>query len=92
LIVAGDGKRVADTAARNRLVDNLPQVMSATLSLPDASRYARIALANIEREFPSKLDHVIADAAASASPRALHPAFFGSFDWHSCTRTGYWCG
>ena len=43
-----------------------------------------IALANIEREFPAKLDHVIADAAVSASPRALHPAFFGSFDWHSC--------
>ena len=58
--------------------------MLATLTLPDASRYARIALANIEREFPTKLDHVIADAAASASPRALHPAFFGSFDWHSC--------
>ncbi|HEV2042459.1 MAG TPA: DUF2891 domain-containing protein [Casimicrobiaceae bacterium] len=58
--------------------------MSATLSLPDAGRYARIALANIEREFPTKLDHVIADAAAPASPRALHPAFFGSFDWHSC--------
>ena len=58
--------------------------MSATLTLPDASYYARIALANIEREFPAKLDHVIGDAAALASPRALHPAFFGSFDWHSC--------
>ncbi len=60
------------------------QIMPATLSPTDASRYARIALANIEREFPAKLDHVIADAAASALPRALHPAFFGSFDWHSC--------
>jgi hypothetical protein len=58
--------------------------MSSSLSLADASRYARIALANIEREFPAKLDHVIADSAALASPHALHPAFFGSFDWHSC--------
>jgi hypothetical protein len=58
--------------------------MTATLTLADASRYARIGLANIEREFPAKLDHVIADAAALASPRALHPVFFGSFDWHSC--------
>jgi hypothetical protein len=58
--------------------------MSSLLSLADASRYARIALANIEREFPAKLDHVIGDAADLASPRALHPAFFGSFDWHSC--------
>jgi hypothetical protein len=58
--------------------------MPATLTLPDASYYAGIALANIEREFPAKLDHVIGDAAALGSPRMLHPAFFGSFDWHSC--------
>jgi Protein of unknown function (DUF2891) len=60
--------------------------MPVTLSPTDASRYARIALANIAREFPAKLDHVIADAeaVAVASPRALHPVFFGSFDWHSC--------
>jgi hypothetical protein len=59
-------------------------MIPATLSPADAGRYARMALTNIEREFPAKLDHVIADAAALASPRALHPAFFGSFDWHSC--------
>lgn len=58
--------------------------MSSSLSLADASRYARIALANIGREFPAKLDHVIGNAADLASPHALHPAFFGCFDWHSC--------
>jgi hypothetical protein len=55
-----------------------------SLSMTDASRFARMALANIEREFPAKLDHVIVGAESLASPRALHPAFFGSFDWHSC--------
>lgn len=54
------------------------------LSPEKASRFARIALANIEREYPNKLDHVIGSAADVASPRKLHPAFFGSFDWHSC--------
>src|SRR2546423_773496 len=58
--------------------------MSTSLSLSDASRYARIALANIGREFPAKLDHVIGGGMDLASPRALHPSFFGSFDWHSC--------
>ncbi len=58
--------------------------MSSSLSLADAGRYARIALANIERDFPAKLDHVIGNAADLASPHALHPAFFGCFDWHSC--------
>src|SRR2546430_17586261 len=49
-----------------------------------AAAFARLALANVEREFPNKLDHVMASAADVATPRALHPAFFGSFDWHSC--------
>lgn len=56
---------------------------SPALSLDQASRFAQIAMANVEREFPNKLDHVIADPSAIVSPRALHPAFYGSFDWHS---------
>ncbi len=55
-----------------------------SLTLELASKLAQLALANVEREFPNKLDHVITDAQAVAPPRALHPAFFGSFDWHSC--------
>ena len=49
-----------------------------------AARFATIALANVEREYPNKLDHVLGSAADLQSPRALHPAFFGSYDWHSC--------
>jgi hypothetical protein len=60
-------------------MDGLPR-----LTPVQASSYARLALANVEREYPSKLDHVITDASGVASPRALHPTFFGSFDWHSC--------
>src|SRR2546427_6315897 len=54
------------------------------LTPTQAAAFARLALANVEREFPNKLDHVMASAADVASPRVLHPAFFGSFDWHSC--------
>jgi len=58
--------------------------MDRALSLNDASRFARLALNNIEREYPSKLDHVLASAADVVPSRELHPGFFGSFDWHSC--------
>ena len=58
--------------------------MTATLTPDLASRFARIALDNVGREFPNKLDHVLGGHADVASPRALHPAFYGSFDWHSC--------
>ena len=54
------------------------------LDLATATRFAGIALANIGREYPHKLDHVIAGAADVAAPRALHPSFHGSYDWHSC--------
>ncbi len=58
--------------------------MTATLTPDLASRFAQIALDNVVREFPNKLDHVLGGEADVASPRALHPAFYGSFDWHSC--------
>jgi hypothetical protein len=49
-----------------------------------AARFAAIALANVVREFPGKPDHVLGGDADVLAPRALHPAFFGSYDWHSC--------
>ncbi len=54
-----------------------------------ASKFARVALAHVEREYPNKLDHVLAGEDDVRSPRALHPIFYGSFDWHSCVH-GYW--
>ena len=58
-----------------------------TLDAAAAARFAAIALANIGIEYPHKLDHVIDDAGDLRAPRALHPAFHGSFDWHSCVHT-----
>jgi hypothetical protein len=58
--------------------------LPVTLDAVHAKGFCSIALANIEREFPNKLDHVLSGPADAATPRALHPAFFGSFDWHSC--------
>ena len=54
-----------------------------------ASRFARIALGHVAREYPNKLDHVLAGDEDARTPRDLHPIFFGSFDWHSCVH-GYW--
>ncbi len=54
-----------------------------------ASNFARIALGHVRREYPYKLDHVLTGDADALPPRALHPIFHGSFDWHSCVH-GYW--
>ncbi|GIZ52870.1 DUF2891 domain-containing protein [Noviherbaspirillum aridicola] len=50
---------------------------------PLASAYAQVALANIVREFPNKPDHLLRTADDLRPPRALHPVFYGSYDWHS---------
>jgi Protein of unknown function (DUF2891) len=55
-----------------------------TLDAANAARFADIALANVVREYPGKPDHVLGSDADLAPPRSLHPAFFGSYDWHSC--------
>jgi len=54
-----------------------------SLTALQAARFAEIALENVVREFPNKPDHVLASPADAQAPRALHPAFYGSYDWHS---------
>jgi hypothetical protein len=54
-----------------------------------AERFASIALGHVTREYPHKLDQVLEGPEDLLGPRALHPIFFGSFDWHSCVH-GYW--
>jgi hypothetical protein len=57
---------------------------------PDiASKFGRLALSHVERQYPNKLDHVLNGPDDLRGPRELHPVFHGSFDWHSCVH-GYW--
>ena len=60
-----------------------------TLTAALARQLAQIALGHVTREYPNKLDHLLAGPADVQSPRALHPVFYGSLDWHSCVH-GYW--
>ncbi len=55
----------------------------------DVARFAGMALKCIRQEYPNKLDHVLSDASQVRSPRELHPAFYGCFDWHSSVH-GHW--
>ena len=60
-----------------------------TLTQIEASHFASLALKCIQKEYPNKLDHVNNDAADVRSPRAMHGAFYGCFDWHSSVH-GHW--
>ena len=54
-----------------------------------ASAFAALALKGIQKEFPNKPGHVWNDSADAKTPRELHPAFYGCFDWHSSVH-GHW--
>src|SRR4029079_10375420 len=71
-------------------VPTMPEPVAAlTLTQEQASAFAKLALKGIQREYPNHPGHVVNDAADVKSPRALHPAFFGCFDWHSSVH-GHW--
>jgi hypothetical protein len=49
-----------------------------------AERWAATALANVGRRYPYKLDQLVLSEDDARPPAAIHPAFWGSYDWHSC--------
>jgi hypothetical protein len=53
-----------------------------TLTQRGASHLASLPLKCLDKEFPFKPWYVISDTTFS-SPKKLHPAFCGCFDWHS---------
>lgn len=67
-----------------------PQV-SGTLNFNEkkAEYLYHFAYECIDKEYPNKLNGVLGDDSYLAPPRALHPAFYGCFDWHSSVH-GHW--
>lgn len=59
------------------------------LTLEEANRLVPLPLDCISTEYPNKLGQVIGSEKDLASPMALHPAFYGCFDWHSAVH-GHW--
>ena len=60
-----------------------------TLTIEAADRFAAATLGHVTREYPNKPDHVLVGPEDARTPSALHPVFYGSYDWHSCVH-GYW--
>jgi hypothetical protein len=54
-----------------------------------AARFARLALACVDKEYPNKISHVLNSDEDVAPPHKLTPAFCGCYDWHSSVH-GHW--
>ena len=68
---------------------NRTQKQSFSLSEAQASHFARLALKCVRKEYPNKPEHVMNDGQDVESPKKLHPAFYGCYDWHSSVH-GHW--
>src|SRR5205085_3798619 len=66
-----------------------PDAPPLALTREQASTFARLALKGVTKEFPNKPEHVVNGPADVRAPKALHPAFYGCYDWHSCVH-GHW--
>lgn len=60
-----------------------------TLTPAAATAFARLALKGVVREYPNHPGHALGGPQDALTPKALHPAFYGSYDWHSSVH-GHW--
>ena len=80
---------VACTTKVNQLDKQKTSNQNLTLTLAQAERLSGLPLKCIQQEYPNKLGQVLNDSADLHSPKTLHPAFYGCFDWHSSVH-GHW--
>lgn len=62
---------------------------TVTLDLAQANRLASLPLKCMQVEFPNKTGQMLSSASDLGTPKELHPAFYGCFDWHSSVH-GHW--
>ncbi len=59
------------------------------LNRKQAEHFVSLPLAGLTREYPNHLMHLLNGPQDAQAPSALHPIFYGCFDWHSAVH-GYW--
>ena len=62
---------------------------ASDLDQAQATRFARLALDCVHKEYPNKISHSMNSDADVKPPRELTPAFYGCYDWHSSVH-GHW--
>jgi len=62
---------------------------SQELTIEQANHLASLPIKCLQQEYPNKLGQMLMDSTEILSPKKLHPAFYGCFDWHSSVH-GHW--
>ena len=59
------------------------------LNLVEANRLVKLPIHCMDTEYPNRLGQTLGGNEDLQSPKQLHPAFYGCFDWHSAVH-GHW--
>jgi hypothetical protein len=80
-------------SAQEKTSDDKAEVVLPTLgdrlTEDQVVAFANLAMKNIHTEYPNKPSNVVVDEASVRTPKTMHPAFYGCFDWHSSVH-GHW--
>ncbi len=75
--------------ANNLFQSGKDENISLKLTLEEANRLAQLPLKCMQNEYPNKLSQTLGEISDLGTPKELHPAFYGCFDWHSSVH-GHW--
>lgn len=70
-------------------LDILSNSEMVELNLEEANKLVELPLACINTQYPNKPGQTLSGEKDLQSPKELHPAFYGCFDWHSSVH-GHW--
>ena len=79
---------ISCTGNKTRASKQIKQI-NLDLTIEQAERLSSLPLKCIQQEYPNKLGQVLNNDSEVKSPKNLHPAFYGCFDWHSAVH-GHW--
>ena len=82
-----DSPQSAETAEDLKV--ETPPAEPIELTLGQANALVALPMACVQQEYPNKLGQTLGRAEDLGVPSALHPAFYGCFDWHSAVH-GHW--
>lgn len=76
--------------SKNKVAEtNIENNEKIEIDFNEASKLVELPLKCATQEFPNKLGQVLGDSTDLKTPKQLHPAFYGCFDWHSAVH-GHW--
>ncbi|AUC13959.1 hypothetical protein BTO06_01780 [Tenacibaculum sp. SZ-18] len=84
-----ESKKTKGTKSSDSDTVEVIEVESLSLTLEQANKLATLPIHCINVEYPNKLNQTIGSGEDLKSPKELHPAFYGCFDWHSSVH-GHW--